>query len=293
MKKLIITIIICFLLLATISYAHIPEIITEDRDYISDPIVVNEPEISYAYYGKLNGQPHNYKIVSEKPFHLYVGLLVPYVGQEETSDVEFHIMKDGEKIVMMHDYSNWTKWYEEYGGDWYLQGPAYEADVEPGTYIIEVHSDTNSEEYSLAIGNIERFESGDILKTIFVLPLMKAYFWGNYTLLIVYIVVLVLIAAGAIYIIRKFIRKKKKKVVYKPVAHASFFTFQPPLSFINSIVPVLFGSPLSLTIQVALFPLIFSLSTTTSSSGVPKTFIKAAIWANFSWVSPPSTSCSI
>jgi hypothetical protein len=99
-------------------------------------------------------------------------------------------MKDGEKIVMMHDFKEWKKWYEEYGGDWYLQGPEYEADVGPGTYIIEVHSDTNTEDYSLAIGKIERFGFFNIIKTFLVLPFIKAIFWGNYFNIIVYLIVI-------------------------------------------------------------------------------------------------------
>ena len=208
MKKIfmVLTFLMIFSLSTSICLAHIPEIVLEDRDYMKDPIVVKDPEISYAFYGKLHGSPQVYKIESDKPFHLYVSLLVPYVGQEEKSDVEFHIWKDGEKIVMMHDYQNWTKWYEPYGGDWYLQGPTYEADVEAGIYLVEVHSDTNSEDYSLATGKIERFESLDILKTIFILPVMKAVFWNNYWMISIYLIVVV-----AIILIIYWIIKKRKK----------------------------------------------------------------------------------
>lgn len=197
------------LLLVPLASAHIPELVLEDRDYTADPILVTEPDISYAYYGRLQGSPQSYRIVSEEPFLLYVSLLVPYVGQAETSDVEFHIMKDGEKIVMMHDYQNWTKWYEEYGGDWYLQGPEYEAEAGPGTYVIEVHSDTNTEEYSLAIGKKERFGPVEIIKVLVVLPLMKAFFWGNYSLLAQYLAVIAVIVLVVLYYF--FIRKRKKK----------------------------------------------------------------------------------
>ena len=31
--------------------AHIPEIVLEDRDYIEEPIIVEDPETSYAFYG--------------------------------------------------------------------------------------------------------------------------------------------------------------------------------------------------------------------------------------------------
>ncbi len=210
MKKglLILTFLMIFSILISVSIAHIPEIVIEDRDYAIDPIVVEEPEISYAYYGKLQGSPQLYKIESDKPFHLYVSLLVPYVGQEERSDVEFHILKDGEKIVIMQDYRNWTKWYEEYGGDWYLQGPTYEADVEAGTYIVEVHSETNSEDYTLAIGKIERFGPREILWTVIVLPVMKAIFWGNYILIATYFIIVAVIILIIFWIFKKH-RKKR------------------------------------------------------------------------------------
>jgi len=209
MKKSVLPLLLLFLL--HLANAHIPELVLEDRNYTNEPIVVEEPEISYAYYGKLQGSPQIYKIESDKPFHLYVSLLVPYVGQDETSDVEFHIMKDGEKIVMMHDYDNWTKWYEEYGGDWYLQGPSYEADVEAGTYLIEVHSDTNSEDYSLAIGSIERFEPTDIISTVFLLPIMKAFFWNDYLMLAIYLVLLALVIVSILYLGRKILRQEQRK----------------------------------------------------------------------------------
>ena len=208
--KIKITILIILLSLP-IASAHIPELVIEDRNYTIEPILVNEPEISYAYYGKLKGSPQVYKIESDKPFHLYVSLLVPYVGQEETSDVEFHIMKDGKKIVMMHDYQNWTKWYEEYGRDWYLQGPEYEEDVETGIYLIEVHSDTNTEDYTLAIGNVERFGAVEILKTILVLPVMKALFWNSYLMIGVYIIILAVIVFLIYKLMKRYKRKSRKK----------------------------------------------------------------------------------
>jgi hypothetical protein len=200
---------ILFLIIPIIANAHIPELVLEDRNYSTNPIIVEDPEISYAYYGKLQGSPQIYKIQSDRPFRLYVSLLVPYVGQEETSDVEFHIMKDGKKIVMMHDYQNWTKWYEEYAGDWYLQGPEYEADVEAGVYLVEVHSDTNSEDYTLAIGDVERFGPMEILNTIFILPIMKAFFWNDYAMLLIYLALVVLLVA-ILYLAMKHFRKKRK-----------------------------------------------------------------------------------
>jgi hypothetical protein len=91
----------------------------------------------------------------------------------------------------MHDYDEWKKWYERFAGDWYLQGPVYEAEVSPGIYIIEVHSETNTEDYSLAIGQIESFGFLDIVKVVFYVPLIKAWYWGNYVTLVFYLGVLI------------------------------------------------------------------------------------------------------
>jgi hypothetical protein len=197
-----------FLLICT-SNAHIPALVLESKNYSTDPVIIEDPTISYAYYGKLQGSPHVYEIKSDQPFYLYVSLLVPYVGQAESSDVEFHITKDGKKIVMMHDYKNWTKWYEEFGGDWYLQGPEYGADVEAGTYYVEVHSDANTEDYSLAIGKIEQFGPSEIFTTLFTLPLMKALFWNDYFMLVVFLAIASVAAALLYLILKKLIRKSK------------------------------------------------------------------------------------
>jgi len=196
MKKTVFTLIfILTLMVPTLSASgHVPEIVDNERDFTAEPVLVTNPEISKAYYGRLMGSPHRYKIVSDEPFNLYVSLLVPYIGQAESSDLEFHIMKDGEKIVMMHGFDDWEKWYEQFGGDWYLQGPVYESEAPPGTYIIEVHSKTNSEDYSLAIGRIERFGLLDTVKVVFLIPIIKALYWGNYVNLVFYgVVALVLV----------------------------------------------------------------------------------------------------
>ena len=187
-----------FILLLTLSLvlptspvsAHVPEIVNNERNFLDEPLLVENPEISKAFYGKLSGTPHRYMIISDEAFNLYISLLAPYVGQEETSGLEFHIMKDGEKIVMMHGYDNWEKWYEEFAGDWYLQGPEYETLAPAGTYVIEVHSETNSEDYTLAIGRIERFGLLDMVKVVFIVPIVKALYWGNYINLAFYGVVI-------------------------------------------------------------------------------------------------------
>jgi hypothetical protein len=95
---------------------------------------------------------------------------------------------------MMHDFEDWERWYEPFGSDWYLQGPVYESQVSAGTYYIEVHSDNNTEAYSLAIGRIESFSLLDIIKVVLYVPLIKALYWGNYVNIAFYICIFLAIA---------------------------------------------------------------------------------------------------
>ena len=202
---LIVTV-ICLLLLSTGAYAHQPRLIL---DYRAQPVAVDNPLISYAFYGTLDGAPEAYVIQSSEPFRLYVNLLAPYTGQAESSELGFKITKDGKEIAAFDNYSNWTRWYEEYGGDWYLYGPTYDDNVSAGEYVIEVYSDSNSEKYTLATGYEESFGPLEILNTMAVLPLMKAIFWGNYTLVIIYLAVIALLV-WAVLFLKKRLRKKKK-----------------------------------------------------------------------------------
>ena len=66
--KLIISI---FLILVSLkAFAHQPKLIKYNPTKEIPHEVIN-PEISKAYYGKLNGEPHYYRIKSEKDFLFY------------------------------------------------------------------------------------------------------------------------------------------------------------------------------------------------------------------------------
>lgn len=56
--------------------AHQPRLEVGQNATYENAIVVETPEISQAFYGKLTGSPNYYKITSDKPFKLYINLLV-------------------------------------------------------------------------------------------------------------------------------------------------------------------------------------------------------------------------
>jgi hypothetical protein len=74
--KYIIILFIIFLSICAVS-AHQPRLELGVNSSMSNPIIVQNPEISQSFYGNLNGQPDYYKITSDKPFNLFVNILVP------------------------------------------------------------------------------------------------------------------------------------------------------------------------------------------------------------------------
>jgi NADH dehydrogenase [ubiquinone] 1 alpha subcomplex assembly factor 1 len=159
--KLILFCISILLLFSSIAHAHKP-VIVKSKSSKDNPVLVKEPEISYAYYGKLVGEPHYYRIVYPKEFILYVNILVPDFSPKEElipkHDMSFQILTEGESLFMAEGgKSEWRRFYEKYGRDHYYMGPEFEQKVPPGTYHIKVFNNSNRGKYSLAIGKKESF----------------------------------------------------------------------------------------------------------------------------------------
>ena len=62
------------------AFAHQPKLIKYSPS-LENPHEVINPEISKAYYGKLTGESHYYRIISNKDFLFYAGILSPKVNE--------------------------------------------------------------------------------------------------------------------------------------------------------------------------------------------------------------------
>ncbi len=157
-------------------FAHQPRIVVGTKVNISDP------EISKAYYGQLNGEPHFFEIASDKKFVLYLNILVPDIeGQKK--DLSFSIIKNGNvvhptAILDGIDFS-WKPFWEEFGRDNYFQGPEYRAYAEPGDYEIRVWSSNNDSKYSLAVGGTETVNFKEAINGLLLIPQVKRDFFGE------------------------------------------------------------------------------------------------------------------
>ena len=184
MKQLIITFL--FIFSYTQAYAHKP-VLNENSTYPADaPYQIEEPEISKAIYSTLTGDPHYYRIQSDVDFDFYAGILAAKIGEcalerkfsFEVLDSEFHNIDvaDGENF-------KWTPWYEEYGKQWYWNGPEIGKNFlsdriyKAGTYYIKVFNSNNTGQYIMAVGDIEKFSFTDIIGLIFSLGDIEDEFW--------------------------------------------------------------------------------------------------------------------
>ncbi len=174
MKKCITSFLL--LLLFTHAYAHKP-VLNKNSTYPPDaPYEIENPEISKAIYSTLSGNPHYYRIQSDVNFDFYAGILAAKIGEcaleskfsFEVLDSEFHRidLADGENF-------EWIPWYEEYGKQWYWNGPEIGENFlsdrvyKAGTYYIKVFNETNTGQYIMAAGDIEKFSFTDIVGLLF------------------------------------------------------------------------------------------------------------------------------
>jgi hypothetical protein len=164
---------IAFVASPSVTFAHQPRIVKDN------PTVVTSPEVSKAYYGRLTGEPAVYTITADKPFTLYVSVLVPdIVGQKK--DISAVILKDGKQFALLDGTSfKWKKFFEPFGHDTYWQGPEFKAREEAGNYEIRVWSSNNDSKYSLAIGEIEAFNFKEGLNALTLIPQLKKDFFNE------------------------------------------------------------------------------------------------------------------
>jgi hypothetical protein len=200
--KSIILLFVLFLSICAVS-AHQPRLEVGVNSSLSNPIMVQNPEISQAFYGNLNGQPDYYKITSDKPFKLFVNILVPQSPGISPDFVSAQVTDSSGKTIALLDGPNsaWTPMFEEFGGDYYLQGPEFTQNVSAGTYYIKVFNQNNTGKYSIAIGDIEAFPPDESLKALINIPLLKEQIFGKPVTSLFFEFVGVILALGTIMVL--------------------------------------------------------------------------------------------
>ena len=210
-------------------FAHQPKLINYSPSF-DNPHEVVYPEISKAYYSKLEGEPHYYKIESDSDFLFYTGILSPKVN-DTYKWLSLEVLNENKEVIYSAQGKDfdWNAWYEPYARDWYWKGPEIGTErnqefktsfmIEAGTYYIKVFNDDNLGNYSLAIGEAEFFGSNlweQILTwtpiILYIGPYMDIVHWKKFDIraFIPHVVLLVIIFILYFIVNKIFFIKKER-----------------------------------------------------------------------------------
>lgn len=221
-------IILCFTLLSLIVTfsmiinAHQPRLVFNEQNSIENPFIVENPEVSQAFYGELKGEPQYYLINNLESFNLYINILSPAIENAD-KDYSAEVYVNNNKIKEINASSvEWTKFYEEFGGDDYWKGPELDSIVGGDSYLIKVSSLDNIGKYVLVIGKKESFPPKEALNAFTSMPKLKSEFFEKNILLsywnriglftLGFVLIIIGIICGIIYGIKIVIKSRKKKL---------------------------------------------------------------------------------
>lgn len=175
MKKILFCAIL-FVLTSSEALAHQPRLVIKESPTKNAPIEISNPEISQVFYGELEKNPEYYSINIKEDQKGYFGILAP-ISEKELTSVKVYDTT-GNELVFLDEASYIAGGYfEDFGGDYYTNGPEKELDLKKGEYLIEIFNKTNTGKYAFVIGKIEQFPLKESLKTLYLLPIIKATFF--------------------------------------------------------------------------------------------------------------------
>lgn len=177
---IIVTMLVLFISISTVA-AHQPRVETEINTSMTNPITIENPEISQAFYSNLHGSPDYYKISSDVPFKFYLNLLVPQSPGIPADFVSAQVLDTNGNIILALNGTNstWEPYFEEFGGDYYLKGPEVTEQLPAGDYYIKIFNAENQGKYNIAVGEIESFPVDESLKALVTIPILKEQFFGK------------------------------------------------------------------------------------------------------------------
>jgi hypothetical protein len=219
--KIFILFILCLLVfsLPLIAYGHQPRLVTDQASSLTNPIHIEEPEVSKAYYGQIEKSSEYYKIGSNKEFTLYLSLQVPDIPMQSKNITLELIDKSGLQLVRLDGSQHtWKKFHEDFGNADYLEGPSLEILLPAGIYAIIISGDEDTK-YVLVTGYKEEFPASEFLNSLFLVPKINLDFFGmnlfqslsnvfGFLLLVIFSIIGLAVLFGTKRIIRSLLKTK-------------------------------------------------------------------------------------
>lgn len=174
-----------FVLSSMVSFFIAADVFAHQPRYVRDDqlVIIKNPAVSQAFYGQLRDRPAYYLIDLKEARDLYFQILAPAlpgVAKDKTVTVEYApaLGQPAAGFAKIDpDSAVWKNFYEEYGGDNYLEGPSVKKPGEPGYYFIKVTSPDNAGKYVLVVGEKEEFPALEMAKALITMPRLKINFF--------------------------------------------------------------------------------------------------------------------
>ncbi len=122
----------------------------------TDTIEVSKPSRMQLFYGELEYLPHTYTFTIHEATQFHTRIMIP---EDCTQTVSGILVRKPEgkgrvtEIARLHGYeASWDSARLRLTGDEYREGPAFDTELAPGRYRLEVHTADNTEPYMLTIG---------------------------------------------------------------------------------------------------------------------------------------------
>ena len=169
MKKTVLYFLLLFFLLPLAASAHLPRYMMGENISLHSPAEIENPTVSQVFYGQMHGTPGYYHFYLSQPSDVLIGLLTP-VSETDFPQIEL-IAQKGKVQNLTGNFDE--VYFEEFGGDYYLRGPEKTFNLPADNYLIKVYNASSTGRYALVIGNEEKFSVVEMVKTFFVLPIVK------------------------------------------------------------------------------------------------------------------------
>lgn len=193
-------------LVPTAGYAFEPIMVELEGQH--DVIDITRPEASRAYYGELQNHPHTFLVLATSSFDLNVQIFSPDIRGAKINLNGIIVRELGgndgvEEVTRMPSgRAEWEGYREPTGGDRYLAGPTFSAELESGSYIVEVSNPENLGKYVLAFGAFDQIDGDGYIDTVRNVATVKIFLgktWlGALTASLVYIPLLILLILGGV-----------------------------------------------------------------------------------------------
>lgn len=209
----------------SLGFAHQPRLASYINS-MDNPILVQNPEVSQAFYGQLEGNPAYYLVRSNSSFQLYINILVPDNPGAQLMSVEIS-NSSGRSLAKLDANTKWEPYFEKFGGDGYLKGPEFNQTMPAGDYYIKVFNAQNQGKYSLAIGDIETFPPSEALNAIFLLPILKAQIFEVPVFELFIQFIGLIMAIGSLMVICILLKKSKDSVAILVLTRKVYSSIKP------------------------------------------------------------------